>query len=133
LCSIAGFTRGGQDRGIAVSIVSLLTFPDDPRAQAMFAFDHANEHNKLTFDMADPSLFNIANYLLDPAGTLTGAGNWALDHQQAHDDAALWFNVQPSLPLVDTQASAGSLQTWLFTNSTEHDQLSGAALAASQG
>lgn len=116
-----------------MSIVSLLTFPDDPRGQAMFAFDHANEHDKLTAAMSTPSVFNLANYLLDPAGTLTGAGNWAQDHQQAHDDAALWFNVQPSLPLVDTTASAGSLQTWLFTNLTEHDQLSGAALAASLG
>lgn len=116
-----------------MSIVSLLHYPDDPGGRANFSFDHANEHNKLTNAMgAGAHDFTSANYQLDPmpSGGLFGAGNWALDHQQAHDDAATWFS-QASLPLVDTRVSAGSLQQWLFTNSVEHNTLSLSALVAS--
>jgi hypothetical protein len=118
--------------GLSMSIVSLLHYPDDERGQANFSFDHAAEHDKLTFSMAQPTLFNIANYLLDPmpAAAMVGAGNWAQDHQQAHDDAGAWFG-QPSMQLVDTSGSAGSLQQWLFVNQVEHSTLAGAALASS--
>jgi hypothetical protein len=118
--------------GLCVSIVTLMHYPDDPRGQAAFSFDHAQEHDKLTWSMATPTAFNIANYLLDPmpSAAMTGAGNWAQDHQQSHDDAGAWF-AQPSMQLVDTQASAGSLQQWLFVNQVEHSTLAGAALASS--
>lgn len=117
-----------------MSFASLLHYPDDPRGQASFSFDHAIEHDRLTAAMgAGASRFTSA-YQLDPMPTaaMFGAGNWAQDHQQAHDDAAAWFS-QRSLPLVDTSTSAGSLQQWLFTNSTEHDTLSRSALVASHG
>ena len=107
-------------------------YPSDPRGQATFAFDHANEHSILSMQMASPSTYNLQRYLLDPAMPgAAGAGQWDMVHQQAHDDAAAWYSVQPSLPLVDTQQSEGSQQQWLFVNSQEHIALSGAALAAS--
>jgi hypothetical protein len=107
-------------------------WPDDPRAQAMWSFDHANEHAKLIAAMgSSASNYNLARYLLDPMplDAMNGASNWDLVHQQAHDDAAGFFNVQPSLPLIDSSTEVhGQFQTWLFINSQEHDALNLAAL-----
>lgn len=114
-----------------MSIVTLLHYPDDERGRAAFAFDHAREHEKITAAINAPSAFNLMNYLLDPIGSggMGGAELWSFDHQQAHDDAANWFDVKPSLQLVDTPAqAAGPFQWFLFSNSQEHNALSLAAM-----
>jgi hypothetical protein len=114
-----------------LSIVSLLHFPDNERARAAWAFDHQQEHRKLVAQMNDPSAFNLINYLLDPmpSDAMNGASLWDMNHQQAHDDAAAWFGVSPSLPLIDsTTQRQGPFQWFLFINSQEHNALSLAAL-----
>jgi hypothetical protein len=114
-----------------VSIVSLLHYPDNPRAQAAWAFDHQQEHQKLVAQMNDPSAFNLINYLLDPmpGDAMNGTSLWDMNHQQAHDDAARWFNVQPSLTLIDsTTQQAGPFAWFVFINQQEHSALNGAAL-----
>jgi hypothetical protein len=116
-----------------MSIVSLLVYPDNPRAQAAWAFDHLQEHVKLTAQMNDPSVFNLINYLLDPmpGDAMNGASLWDMNHQQSHDDAANWFGVQPSLTLIDsTTQSNGPFQWFLFTNSQEHNALNQAAMVS---
>jgi hypothetical protein len=120
-----------------LSIVTLMTYPDTPRGQAAFAFDHANEHTKLVAQMgAGASSFSLINYLLDPMppDSMGGASLWDMNHQQAHDDAANYFDVQPSLTLIDspTQVPA-SFQWFLFANSQEHNALSQAALLSGYG
>lgn len=119
--------------GHEVSIVTLMHYPDDERGQAAFAFDHAQEHRKLTIQMGSPSSYNLVNYLLDPVppDAMTGSTLWDMNHQQSHDDAANWFNVQPSLTLVDSPGQLpGPFQWFLFTNSQEHNALNQAALAS---
>jgi hypothetical protein len=116
-----------------VSIVSLLHYPDNPRAQAAWAFDHQQEHQKLVAQMNDPSAFNLINYLLDPmpGDAMNGASLWDMNHQQAHDDAARWFGVQPSLTLIDsTTQQAGPFRWFLFINSQEHNALNQAAIVS---
>jgi hypothetical protein len=111
-------------------------YPDNARGQAAFAFDHANEHQKLVAQMGSPTPYNLINYLLDPMppDSMGGASLWDMNHQQAHDDAANWFNVQPSLALIDTPTqAAGPFQWFLFTNSQEHNALSQAALLSGYG
>jgi hypothetical protein len=111
--------------------VTLLNYPDNERGRAAFSFDHAHEHGKLTDAMNQPTLFNLAHYLLDPVppSGMGGSEMWSLNHQQAHDDAANYYSVQPSLQLVDTPSQdTGPWQWFLFTNSQEHNALSLAAL-----
>lgn len=98
----------------------------------MWSFDHANEHLTLVRAMTNSGAFNLAPYLLDPMppNAMDGAGNWDMVHQQAHDDAAAYFNAEPSLPLIDSSTERqGQFQTWLFINSQEHILLSQAARA----
>jgi len=117
--------------GVGMSIVSLLHYPDNPRAQDAWMFDHQQEHTKLVAQMRNPSQFNLINYLLDPMPptAMNGASLWDMNHQQAHDDAANWFGVQPSLTLIDsTTQQNGPFQWFLFTNSQEHNALNQAAL-----
>jgi hypothetical protein len=119
-----------------MSVVTLMHYPDNARGQAAFAFDHANEHSKLVAQMGSPTPYNLINYLLDPMppDSMGGASLWDMNHQQAHDDAANWFNVQPSLALIDTPTqAAGPFQWFLFTNSQEHNALSQAALLSGYG
>ena len=119
-----------------MSVVTLMHYPDNARGQAAFAFDHANEHQKLVAQMGNPTPYNLINYLLDPMppDSMGGASLWDMNHQQAHDDAANWFNVQPSLALIDTPTqAAGPFQWFLFTNSQEHNALSQAALLSGYG
>lgn len=119
-----------------MSVVTLMHYPDNARGQAAFAFDHANEHQKLVAQMGSPTPYNLINYLLDPMppDSMGGASLWDMNHQQAHDDAANWFNVQPSLALIDTPTqAAGPFQWFLFTNSQEHNALSQAALLSGYG
>jgi hypothetical protein len=115
-----------------MSIVSLMHYPDDERGRAAYAFDHQQEHVKLVVAMGNPTPYNLINYLLDPMppGALTdNATLWDMNHQQAHDDAAQFFNVQPSLALIDSPTQqAGPFQWFLFTNSQEHNALSQAVL-----
>lgn len=114
-----------------MSIVSLLHYPSDARGQAAFAFDHAQEHKKLVAQMGDPASFTLINYLLDPMPSDALGANtlWDMNHQQAHDDAANYFGVQPSLGLVDVPTQQpGPFQWFLFTNSQEHNALSQAAI-----
>jgi hypothetical protein len=118
-----------------MSIVSLMHFPDNPRAQAAWAFDHQQEHQKLTAQM-QPSAGNLINYLLDPMpdDAMNGASLWDMNHQQAHDDAANWFGVKPSLTLIDsTTQSNGPFQWFLFINSQEHNALNLAAMRSGYG
>ena len=106
-------------------------YPADARGQAAFVFDHAQEHIKLVAQMGSPSSFNLINYLLDPVppDAMTGSTLWDMNHQQAHDDAANVFGVQPSLTLVDSpNQRADAFQWFLFTNSQEHNALNRAAL-----
>jgi hypothetical protein len=120
-----------------VSIVSLLHYPDDARGQAAFVFDHAQEHKKLVAQMGNPTPFTLINYLLDPMppdALQTSASLWDMNHQQAHDDAAGYFNVQPSLALIDSPTQRpGPFQWFLFTNSQEHSALTQAALLSGYG
>lgn len=117
--------------GHEVSIVSLMHFPPDKRGQDAFAFDHAQEHKKLVAQMGAPTSFNLINYLLDPMPPdgIGGASLWDMNHQQAHDDAASFFGVQPSLTLVDSPTQQPGPFAWfLFTNSQEHNALNQAAI-----
>ena len=119
-----------------MSVVTLLHYPDSERAQAAFVFDHAQEHVKLTAQMGSPTTYNLINYLLDPMppGSMGGASLWDMNHQQAHDDAANFFNVQPSLTLIDSPTQRpGPFQWFLFTNSQEHVALNQAALLSAYG
>lgn len=119
-----------------MSIVSLLHYPDDERGQAAFAFDHAQEHVRLVAQMGSPTPFNLINYLLDPvpADAMTGSTLWDQNHQQAHDDAATYFAVQPSLTLVDSpNQRPGPFAWFLFVNAQEHSALNGAALLLGHG
>lgn len=115
-----------------MSVVSLLHYPADARGQAAFVFDHAQEHKKLVAQMGNPTPFTLINYLLDPMppDTLDNpASLWDMNHQQAHDDAANFFGVQPSLTLIDTPTQeAGPFRWFLFTNSQEHSALNQAAI-----
>ena len=114
-----------------MSVVSLLHYPADARGQAAFVFDHAQEHQKLVVQMGSPNSFNLVNYLLDPMPPDSLGGNtlWDMNHQQAHDDAANFFGVQPSLTLIDSPTQRpGPFQWFLFTNSQEHNALSQAAI-----
>ena len=119
-----------------MSVVTLLNYPDSERAQAAFVFDHAQEHVKLTAQMGSPSSYNLINYLLDPMppGSMGGASLWDLNHNQAHDDAANYFGVQPSLPLIDSPSQLPAPFAWfLFVNAQEHSALNGAALLSGHG
>ena len=114
-----------------MSVVTLLHYPDTERGQAAFAFDHAQEHVKLVAQMGNPAPFTLINYLLDPMppGAMGGASLWDMNHQQAHDDAANTFGVQPSLTLIDSPTQRpGPFQWFLFTNSQEHVALNQAAI-----
>jgi hypothetical protein len=116
-----------------VAIVSLLHYPDNERAQAAWAFDHQQEHQKLVAQMRDPSAGNLINYLLDPMppDAMNGASLWDMNHQQAHDDAARFFNVHPSLTLIDSSTQdQGPFQWFLFINSQEHNALNQAAIVS---
>jgi hypothetical protein len=112
-------------------------YPDDARGQAAFVFDHAQEHKKLVAQMGNPTPFTLINYLLDPMppdALDNPATLWDLNHNQAHDDAASYFGVQPSLPLVDTRTQQrGPFQIFLFVNHQEHVALTGAALLRGYG
>lgn len=111
-------------------------YPDTARGIAAFAFDHAQEHVKLAAQMGGPTPYNLINYLLDPMppDAMGGASLWDMNHQQAHDDAANWFNVQPSLTLIDSPTQRpGPFQWFLFTNSQEHNALNQAALLSGYG
>ena len=106
-------------------------YPDSERGQAAFVFDHQQEHVKLVAQMGNPNPFTLINYLLDPMppGAMDGASLWDMNHQQAHDDAAHFFNVQPSLTLIDSPTQRpGPFQWFLFTNSQEHNALNQAAI-----
>ena len=119
-----------------MSAVSLLVYPDNERGQAAFAFDHANEHVKLTAQMATPGSFNLISYLLDPMppDSMGGASLWDMNHQMAHDDAGHYFGVEPSLQLIDSPTQQpGAFQWFLFANSQEHNALSQAALLSGYG
>jgi hypothetical protein len=119
-----------------MSIVTLMHYPDSERGQAAFAFDHAQEHTKLVAQMGNPTPFNLINYLLDPMppDSPGGASLWDMNHQQAHDDAANFFGVQPSLTLIDSPTQRpGPFQWFLFTNSQEHSALNQAALVLGHG
>jgi hypothetical protein len=114
-----------------MSVVSLMHYPDTERGRAAFVFDHQQEHVKLVAQMGNPTPFTLINYLLDPMppGAMDGASLWDMNHQQAHDDAAHFFNVQPSLTLIDSPTQRpGPFQWFLFTNSQEHNALNQAAL-----
>ena len=115
-----------------MSVVTLMHYPDTERGRAAFAFDHANEHTKLVAQMgSEASQFSLINYLLDPMppDSMGGASLWDMNHQQAHDDAANFFGVQPSLTLIDSPTQrADAFQWFLFTNSQEHNALNQAAL-----
>jgi hypothetical protein len=120
-----------------MSVVTLMHYPDTERGQAAFAFDHSQEHVKLVAQMGGGgSQFNLVNYLLDPMppDSMGGASLWDMNHQQAHDDAANFFGVQPSLTLIDSPTQRpGPFQWFLFTNSQEHVALNQAALLSGYG
>ena len=105
----------------------LFAYPDNERGQAFFEFDHAQAHESLTFAIRQPSQFNLQGYLLDPMvrASIGAPDLWSLDHQQAHDDAADYFGVQPSLPLPDETTGD---PRWTFVNDQEHQALATAAL-----
>ena len=119
-----------------MSVVTLMHYPDTERGIAAFSFDHAQEHTKLVAQMGTPTSFNLINYLLDPMppDAMGGASLWDMNHQQAHDDAANFFGVQPSLTLIDSPTQRpGPFQWFLFTNSQEHSALNQAALVLGHG
>jgi|HubBroStandDraft_3_1064219.scaffolds.fasta_scaffold144237_2 hypothetical protein len=121
-----------------MSIATLLTFPTNERSMAAWAFDHQQEHQKLVAQMGEGATgFTLINYLLDPIPPDTWTSStslWDMNHQQAHDDAANWFGVQPSLTLIDSPTQqSGPLQWFLFINSQEHNALSLAAMRSGYG
>ena len=119
-----------------MSVVTLLTYPDSERGRAAFVFDHAQEHVKLTAQMGSPTSFSLINYLLDPMppGSMGGASLWDMNHAQAHDDAANYFGVHPSLALIDSPTQRPAPFQWfLFVNAQEHSALNGAALLSGYG
>ena len=101
-------------------------FPTDPRAQAAFQFDHAQAHATLAQGL--PQQSNLALYLLDPMLGDFPASNWNQVHQTAHDAAAVWYGVQPSLQLIDETAGG---PFWTFINDQEHRALATAQLIKS--
>jgi hypothetical protein len=118
-----------------MSIATLLTFPTTERSMAAWAFDHQQEHQKLVAQMGEGATgFTLINYLLDPIPPDTWTSStslWDMNHQQAHDDAANWFGVQPSLTLIDSPTQqSGPLQWFLFINSQEHNALNQAAIVS---
>jgi hypothetical protein len=118
-----------------MSIATLLTFPTNERSMAAWAFDHQQEHQKLVVQMGEGATgFTLVNYLLDPIPPDTWTSStslWDMNHQQAHDDAANWFGVQPSLTLIDSPTQqSGPLQWFLFINSQEHNALNQAAIVS---
>lgn len=115
-----------------MSLATLLVYPSDPRVQAWFSFAHQMAHNSLVEAMSAPIPFNLANYLIDPTPPETGGGDsWMFAHQQAHDDAASHYGVQPSLNLLEQ--SPDSSPWWVFANFSEHMSLSRAAFLKSLG
>lgn len=99
-----------------MSIADLLN-PSDP----MFAWSHHLQHQGLFWKAGPPHT---------PATVFTEftdanpAEMWQVDHQQAHDEMANVFNVQPSLRMVDEPIGS---PIWTFWNWTEHLALSQAA------
>ena len=107
----------------------LFHYPDTQSGRNWWAFDHMNDHSNLAAGIADSSsLTGAIRYLLDPIQGLGVAnGNWNQWHQQAHDDAAVYYGVAPSLPNRLGQGSQ-DFEWWLFTNSWEHVALDAALL-----
>jgi len=104
---------------------------DSPRFRLVVA-DVRNTDRLIAAMGSNATNYNLARYLLDPmpSDAMNGASLWDMNHQQAHDDAANFFGVQPSLTLIDSPTQrAGPFQWFLFTNSQEHNALNQAALA----
>lgn len=106
-----------------MSTIGLLTYPTDARGQAVFEFDHAQDHAILAQKVGSST---HANYFLDPAlGTMKPASWFNQAHQQAHHDAADALAVQPSLNLLQ---GGPQDEWWLWTNHWEHLALNEALL-----
>ena len=112
-----------------MSLASLMTMTtaDDQ----VFAFEHAMNHRTWFGAMAPLTRFSVLPYLLDPMqNTNIPAGQWNLNHQQAHNDALTtlpsYYNAATyGLPighiLVDTDLqNQDQLKWWEFQNLVEH-------------
>lgn len=108
----------------------LFAYPDSDSGRNWWAFDHMNDHTRLAEGMDDATSYTGAvRYFLDPIlGENTPYGSWNQWHQQAHDDAASYYGVSPSLPNPLIQGTPSD-QWWLFTNSWEHVALDEALLS----
>jgi len=101
-------------------------YPDDPRGQAAWAHDHSTDHAYLVDATSDPTMFNLANYLMDPmVGQTLANGNWNTNHQGAHDDMSAYWNVPPSFQFAP--GGPGD-PMWTFSNMWEHVALNEAVL-----
>lgn len=112
-----------------MSTAMLLVYPSDPGAQRLYNFDHSHEHAKLVNGMKGPIRYNLPQYLLDPPHRQdVQAGGWQTRHQIAHDDAADYYSVHPSLIFAgNPRPEAGPTPWTQFSNHQEHVALNRAA------
>lgn len=103
----------------------LFAYPKSESGQRWWAFDHMNDHSQLATGIEDSSsLTGAARYFLDPLlGQSIPASTWNQWHQQAHNDAAVYYGLPGSLP--NLIQGSPSDQWWLFNNSWEHVALDG--------
>jgi hypothetical protein len=115
-----------------------MTQGDNPNNE-VFSFEHAMSHRTFFGVMSPLTRFSVLPYFLDPMdGTNLEAGNWHLNHQQAHDDAysALpqYYSAKPiGIPggsiLVNVDFdNADAVKWWEFTNMVEHQVLTATIL-----
>lgn len=117
-----------------MTTATLLVRGDNPA----FAFDHYMAHSQNYGAMFPLSRFSVLPYLLDPESDVSvPAGNWNLNHQQAHQDFLLTLpsyfgSTLTGLPISQVMVEANlndpeQVEWWTFTNLIEH-QMSGLSL-----
>lgn len=110
-----------------MTVASLLERGNDPA----FAFEHARSHSQFFGLMSPLTRFSVLPYLLDPESDVsTPAGEWNLNHQQAHNDFLLTLpsyfgatrtGIPISQVMVDVNLNDPEQRTWWeFTNLIEH-------------
>lgn len=120
-----------------MSLATLLTFPQDERAQNAWGFDHAMAHRSMLAVMGPLHQWSAIPYFIDPQQfKATPANYWNLNHQQAHNDANYFLpsyalaadkGISSSQNLIDHDfRSQDGQQWWTFANHQEHRIAAGA-------
>ena len=105
-----------------------LLYIGDPKT---FVFEHMMAHRNYFAVMSPLTRFSVLPYLLDPMPvSVPIAGDWMLDHQQAHNDALNHVPVHFGVAtvglavgqiLMDTDLNNASQRAWwTFQNHMEH-------------